>query len=89
MSLWVTATVAGGFLIESVGMWAKAKVNRAVFGTVFRRVTPDDRASEKYGELVRQGEAPSWPLLVSRICMPLGFAILFVGIVVVSNLTDR
>jgi hypothetical protein len=88
MSIWITATVASGLVTTLAGMWAKGKVNRAVFGDGLKWITPDDRASEKYEELVRQGEAPRWPLLVSRVCMPLGFAILFLGTIVVGHFTN-
>ena len=60
-----------GFLVEIIGMAAKAFVNRTVFGTYLKFVSPDDQASEKYRALAEAGEAPMWPLTVSRISYPL------------------
>jgi hypothetical protein len=88
LSIWITATVAAGFLTTLAGMWAKHIVYKAVFGDGLKWVTPDDRASEKYEELVRRGKASRWPLLVSRICLPLGFAILFIGMPVVAHFAN-
>lgn len=76
------ATIAGtllGFGISALGVHGRRYMQARVFGGWNRvRITRDLTA--KYRTLIREGKAPLWPLMLFRVCLPLGIIIIFASI---------
>jgi len=85
MSDMANITAVSGFVITLVGMRAGQVVNKYVVGDSFQLTSPDDRIHEKYKQLIKDGKAPKWPLMVTRICIPLGFMICLFGVFFVDR----
>jgi len=71
-----TVGAFSGLGIVMIGVYCLRRMQASVFGGWNRvRVTRD--LTGKYKALIREGKAPLWPLIIYRVCIPLGTVIAF------------
>ena len=78
----LNATIAGAFLgvgISGVGIHGLRYMQARVFGG-WNRVRIAHDLTGQYRALIRDGKAPLWPLVLYRVCFPLGIVIAFASI---------
>lgn len=69
-----------GVGIFLLGVHGRRYMQARVYGGWNRiRITHD--LTGKYRVMIREGKAPLWPLVVFRICIPLGIVITFASII--------
>jgi hypothetical protein len=84
----VNATDVGAFLglgIFGLGVLGLEHMQARVVGGWNRiKVIPD--LSRKYRALINEGKAPLWPLVLYRVCFPLGIVVAFASIFFTKSL---
>jgi hypothetical protein len=78
----LNAGIACGFLgigICWLGVYGRRYMQARVFGGWNRIRTTRDLAGQ-YRALIREGKAPLWPLVLFRVCFPLGIVIAFASL---------
>jgi hypothetical protein len=76
------AGIVGGFLgvgISGVGVLGLQHMQARVFGG-WNRVRITRNFSGQYRALIRERKAPRWPLVLYRVCFPLGIVIAFASL---------
>jgi len=84
----LNSTVVGayaGFAIFMAGAYARQYMHNRIVGGYFPlRIVRG--LSEKYKFLIREDKAPLWPLILFRICIPLGIVVTFASIFLTPSL---
>jgi hypothetical protein len=76
-------TIVGAFLgvgISGLGVHGLRYMQARVLGG-WNRVRIMRDLTGKYRVLIREGNAPLWPLVLFRVCFPLGIVICFASII--------
>ena len=76
-------TIVGAFLgvgISALGVHGLRYMQARVLGG-WNRVRIMHNLTGKYRVLIREGNAPLWPLVLFRVCFPLGIVIAFASII--------
>ena len=68
-----------GIGIFGLGVHGPKYMQARVFGS-WNRLRITRNLSGKYRALIREGNAPLWPLLLFRVCIPLGIVIAFASV---------
>jgi hypothetical protein len=69
----------GGIGVSALGIHGLRYMQARVLGG-WNRVQVAHDLTERYRALVRESNAPLWPLITYRVCMPLGVVITFSSI---------
>lgn len=68
-----------GVAVYGFGLYGWSRMKFRVLGThELMRNVPN--LSRRYNQLVRTGDAPAWPLVAWRVCLPLSVAIAIAAI---------
>jgi hypothetical protein len=85
MTLYGLWFLYGGFAVFCVGGACRVYMDFAVNGWAFLRTLRRVSTVKGYEHLMETAKASPWPLLVSRVCIPLGIAFVFGAILWTTN----
>lgn len=84
MDAYSTFLLVLGFVTFGVGGLARTKMNSEI-----RKLLPSyskwSSTEIGYWRLVKERRAPTWPLFVTLVCMPMGVAMVFAGVIVMPT----
>jgi hypothetical protein len=68
-----------GLAVFWIGVYGGTYMNIRIQG-IQNMLRPLPQITSKYRRLIREEDAPAWPLIVTYFCLPLGIVIIFAAI---------